>query len=119
MPFDNTRTLDASDGNYMVIGGIRYPIINSEIEAGRGEDRTLWRIVTEGCEPVNVPVRRQIDGKWQTVMITRSEWERTRTEEQPPAADATVRPTTVKSVGPSFRDSGGFPVLPPYSPPAP
>lgn len=77
------------------------------------------------------------------------------TEEQPPAADATVpaancmtraeehdahvwalstgghfqcdgksayayvRPTTVKSVGPSFRDSGGFPILPPYTPPAP
>ncbi len=45
MPFDNTRTMDERDGNYMVIGGVRYPVINSEIESGRGEDRMLWRIV--------------------------------------------------------------------------
>jgi hypothetical protein len=25
-------------------------------------------------EPANIPVRRQVDGRWQTVMITRDEW---------------------------------------------
>lgn len=80
MPFDRTRTLDASDGNYMVIGGIRYPIINSEIEAGRGEDRVLWRIVTEGCEPVQLT-------EWERDLVQSATQE---TEEQPPAADATA-----------------------------
>ncbi len=123
MPFDNTRTMDERDGNYMVIGGVRYPVINSEIESGRGEDRMLWRIVTEGEGPVLTPV-----------MAT---YALPGTEEQPPAADATVErdgfkmPNVVEKAlevlgvepydytgGANFRDSGGFPILPPYTPPA-
>lgn len=34
------------------------------------------RCGTEELEPANIPVRRQVEGRWQTVMITRGEWDR-------------------------------------------
>lgn len=43
----NYRTWDASDGNYMVINGTRYPVINSWVETeSSGEGRKRWGIVT-------------------------------------------------------------------------
>ena len=45
----NYFTMDASDGNYMVINGVRYPVINSWVES-HGEGRRRWGIVTEGEE---------------------------------------------------------------------
>jgi hypothetical protein len=104
----NYSTMDARDGNYMVINGMRYPVINSWVESGRGgaDGRLRWGIVTEG-----------------------------ETEEQPPAADATPPLPISECEGGSVcqghperpvvtRDSGGIPpgggllVEPlPYSPP--
>lgn len=47
----NYRTWDASDGNYMVINGVRYPVINSNVSAPPDyTDRLAWTIVTEGHE---------------------------------------------------------------------
>lgn len=44
-------TTDATDGNYLVINGVRYPVINSSVEFDNTpERRKLWRIVTEGQE---------------------------------------------------------------------
>lgn len=43
--------MDASDGNYLVVNGVRYPVINSWVESGPTTDERLrWGIVTEGQE---------------------------------------------------------------------
>lgn len=75
----NHSTMDASDGNYMVINGMRYPIINSWVDVTSGE-RKRWSIVTEGGEPVQLT-------EWERELVQSATQE---TEEQPFAADATV-----------------------------
>lgn len=48
---DNYSTYDANDGNYMVINGVRYPVINSWVESESSSDgRKRWGVVTEGEE---------------------------------------------------------------------
>jgi hypothetical protein len=42
-------TVDAGDGNYMMINGVRHPVINSGVEFEE-LGRKVWRIVTEGEE---------------------------------------------------------------------
>jgi hypothetical protein len=46
--------MDESDGNYMVINGVRYPVINSWVDVGPTNDgRRRWSIVTaEGTAEV-------------------------------------------------------------------
>lgn len=104
----NYSTMDASDGNYMVINGVRYPVINSWVESGpTGDDRMKWGIVTEGGAPVQ-------------------------DEDQEDEGEPIMKPLTGfdhflmdKYSGTTTRDSGGIPptggvpVLPPYTPPAP
>ena len=47
----NYDTWDAGDGNYMVINGVRYPVINSRVSGPPDHtDRLAWTIVTEGHE---------------------------------------------------------------------
>lgn len=43
----NYQTMEASDGNYLVVNGVRYPVINSWVET-EGGGRKRWGIVTEG-----------------------------------------------------------------------
>lgn len=50
----------------------------SKIELPSEEDflRMIFpELAEENGEVASIPVRRQVDGEWQTVMITRSEWE--------------------------------------------
>ena len=52
----NYSTWDASDGNYMVINGVRYPVINSGVSGPPDHtDRLAWKIVTEGHEAEEQP----------------------------------------------------------------
>lgn len=56
----------------------RDPYDHEEPDRPRPLRRARLVIVDEGIvpeEPANIPVRRQVDGKWQTVMITRTEWD--------------------------------------------
>lgn len=46
---DQYSTWDASDGNYLVINGVRYPVINSGVTSEE-VGRKAWAIVTEGEE---------------------------------------------------------------------
>jgi hypothetical protein len=47
--------MDESDGNYMVINGVRYPVINSWVDAGpAGDGRRRWGIVTAEEQPAQL-----------------------------------------------------------------
>lgn len=41
------RTTDSDDGNYMMINGERYVVINSWVEVSAADGRMRWGIVTE------------------------------------------------------------------------
>lgn len=71
--------------NYMILNGERFPVINAWVETEAADGRKRWGIVTETaatppCEAAPNPAHFRQSGP----IITPS------TEEQPPAAEATV-----------------------------